>query len=279
MNPKGLLFRSLVTSLAGLSLVVYADGATAVLPDCNCYFAFDCPAEEPVCEYTVTGGGPQGPDSPNRSCDWMTPKPLGSPGTGCDTPYTGGGGPCDGVCVEAPLAPVEQEWEHWNGSTGVHYEGTGCLPGGPYSYLVKFVVENEACNLPSHCSLCETEVLIPSDTLASGTASLVGSALSTECSAAGFTISMTDTLIHADSIDQVFDVCVNGVKVASAVSPPGQALVCQDGVFPNTFQVAGSPHPLPSVPGLSSEGLAILASVILAVSFVVLGHRGGVKRS
>ncbi len=206
----------------------------------------------------------------------MEPKPPGGPGTGCEDPYDGSGGPCDGICVEAPPAQVAQEWNHWDGRPGAGYDGAGCFPGGPYSYFIKFVVENEACDLPAHCSLCEAEAFIPTGTLAEGTASLVGSVLSTECSAAGFTFDVMGRRIHAEVAGQVFDVCVNGVKVAAALSPPGQALVCQDGVDPTTFQVAGD---FLMVPGLSLEGLAILVSLILAGSVVVLVHRTRVERS
>jgi hypothetical protein len=74
----------------------------------------------------------------------------------------------------------------------------------------------------------------------------------------------------------VFDVCVNGVKVAAAVSPPGQALVCQDGANPTSYQVAGD---FLMVPGLSPEGLAILVSLILAGSVVVLVRRASASGS
>jgi hypothetical protein len=273
VNPRFLLF----ASLAWLSLVVCADAATAQLPNCNCYFNNDCPAEKPICQLSLSGGGPQGPDDPDRACEWMEPKPTGGPGTGCDQPYDGFGGPCDGVCVDAPAAPFAQQWDHWDGRPVAGYEGAGCLPGGPYSYFIKFVVENEACDLPSHCSLCETEVFIPSGTLAEGTAALVGSTLTADCNAAGFTFDVTGRRIHAEITGQVFDVCVNGVKVASAVSPPGQALVCQDGANPTSFQVAGDFGMV--VPGLSPEGLAILITLILAGSVVVLVHRASVSRS
>jgi hypothetical protein len=75
MNPKYLLF----ASLAWLSLVVCADVAIAQLPNCNCYFMRDCPAEKPICQLHLTGGGPQGPDDPDRACEWMEPKPTGAP--------------------------------------------------------------------------------------------------------------------------------------------------------------------------------------------------------
>jgi hypothetical protein len=271
-NSKGLLF----ASLAWLSLVVCADAAIAQLPNCNCYFNKDCPAEAPICQLTLTGGGPDGPDNPDRACEWMEPKPTGGPGTGCSDPYDGSGGPCDGICVDAPPAPFALYWDHWDGRPGDGHSDSGCFPGGPYSYFIKFVVENEACDLPSHCSLCETEVFIPSGTLAQGTASLVGSALTTDCSAEGFTFDVTGRVVHAEISGQVFDVCVNGVKVASAVSPPGQAQVCQDGADPTSFQVAGD---FLMVPGLSPEGFAILVSLILAGSVVVLVHRASVSRS
>ncbi len=272
MNLQGHLF----TSLAWLSLVVCAGGASAQLPECNCYFNSDCPAETPICEYTVVGLGPLGPDHPDRSCDWMKPKPPGGPGTGCEEPYDGSGGPCDGICVATEPAQVVQEWNHWDGPKS---GGAGCLPGGPYSYFLKFVVENEACDLPAHCSLCEAEIFIPSGTLAEGTASLVGSELSTVCDAAGFSFDVTGRRIHAEVAGQVFDVCVNGVKVAAALSPLGAALVCQDGVAPKTFQIAGELLVVPGVPGLSFVGLAILVLLILAGSVVVLVHRASVSRS
>ncbi len=85
MNLKGHLF----TSLAWLSLIVCADGATAQLPECNCYFNSDCPAETPICEYTVTGLGPLGPDHPDRSCNWMEPKPPGAPAPDARSRMTG----------------------------------------------------------------------------------------------------------------------------------------------------------------------------------------------
>jgi hypothetical protein len=207
----------------------------------------------------------------------MEPKPTGGPGTGCDQPYDGSGGPCDGICVDAPPLPSEQQWDHWDDHPGAGYNGSGCLPGGPYSYFIKFVVENEACDLPSHCSLCETEVFIPSGTLAEGTAALVGATLTTDCSAEGFTFDVAGSRIFAEITGQVFDVCVNGVKVASAVSPPGQALVCQDGANPTSFQVAGDFGMV--VPGLSPEGLAILVSLMLAGSVVILVRRASVSRS
>jgi hypothetical protein len=200
-NPRWLLF----ASLAWLSLVVCADSATAQLPNCNCYFMKDCPAEKPICQLSLTGGGPVSPTDPDRACEWMSPKPTGGPGTGCTQPYGGGsGGPCDGVCVDAPPARVEQQWDHWDGRPGSGYEGSGCLPGGPYSYFVKFVVENEACDLPSHCSLCESEVLIPSGALAQDTASLVGSTLTADCSAEGFRFNVTDRRVYAEIAGQVF---------------------------------------------------------------------------
>jgi len=274
MHPKFLLF----ASLAWLSLVVCAGAATAQLPNCNCYFNKDCPAEKPICRFVVPGGsGPVDPTDPDRTCEWMSPKPTGGPGTGCDQPYPGTGGPCDGVCVDAPPAPVVQQWDHWDGRPVAGYDGSGCLPGGPYSYFVKFVVENEACNLPSHCSLCESEVFIPSGTLAGGTVSLVESALTTDCNAAGFSFDVLGRRIYAEITGQVFDVCVNGVKVASAVSPPGQALVCQDGANPTSFQVAGDFGLV--VPGLSPEGLAILVSLMLAGSVVILVRHASVSRS
>ena len=264
------------TLLAWLSLVVCADAATAQLPDCNCYFIMDCPAETPICEYTVTGIGPLAPDNPDRSCNWMEPKPPGGPGTGCEQPYDGSGGPCDGVCVATPPALVAQQWNHWDGRLA---DGAGCLPGRPYSYFVKFVVENEPCDLPAHCSLCEAELFIQPGTLAEGTASRVASALSTVCDAAGFTFDVLGRRIHAQVAGQLFDVCVNGVKVAATLSPTGPALVCQDGVAPTTFQIAGDLLVAPGVPGLSFEGFAILVSLILAGSVVVLVHRASVSRS
>jgi len=269
MNPKCLL----LASLAWLSLVVCADAAIAQLPNCNCYFLRDCPAEKPICELSLSGGGPQGPDDPDRACEWMEPKPTGGPGTGCDQPYDGSGGPCDGICVDAPPLPSEQQWDHWNNYPGAGYNGPGCLPGGPYSYFIKFVVENEACDLPSHCSLCETEVFIPSGTLAEGTAALVGATLTTDCSAEGFTFDVVGRRIFAEITGQVFDVCVNGVKVASAVTPPDQAIVCQDGANPASFQIAGDfGTPLPS---LSPEALVILISLMLTGSVVLLVQRAG----
>lgn len=271
-TPKWLLF----ASLAWLSLVVYADTANAQLPNCNCYFNKDCPAEKPICQISLTGGGPVGPTDPDRACEWMEPKPTGGPGTGCTQPYSGTGGPCDGVCVDAPPAPVEQQWDHWDGRPGSGYEGSGCLPGGPYSYFVKFVVENEACDLPAHCSLCESDILIPSGSLAEDTASLVGSTLTADCSSEGFTFDVTGRRVRAEITGQIFDVCVNGVKVASAVSSPGQALVCQDGANPTSYQVAGD---FLMVPGLSPEGLAILATLILAGSVAVLVRRASASRS
>jgi len=260
----------LPSSLAALSLAVWATAATAQLPNCNCYFNRDCPEETPICRLTLSGGGPAGPDNPDRACEWMEPKPPSGPGSGCDQPYDGSGGPCDGVCVAAPPALFTQQWDHWDGRPAPNYTGSGCLPGGPYSYFIKFVVENEACDLPSHCSLCETEVFIPSGTLAEGTASLVGSTLTADCSAAGFSFDVTGRTIYAEIPGQVFDVCVNGIKVASAVSPPGQALVCEDGANPTTHQVAGD---FLIVPGLSPTGFAILVSLMLLGSVVALARR------
>ena len=104
MSSKFLLFRW----LAWLLLVVFADGAAA-LPDCDCYFNSDCSAATPTCVYSTVGGGPQGPTDPDRSCEWRRPKPLGVPGTGCDQHFTGGGGPCDGICQVTP--PVIEERE------------------------------------------------------------------------------------------------------------------------------------------------------------------------
>jgi hypothetical protein len=265
-NPKCLLFASLVW----MSLVLCTQTATAQLPNCNCYFNNDCPAEAPICQLRLSGGGPVGPDDPGRACEWMEPKPTGGPGTGCDQPYDGFGGPCDGICVAAPALPFERQWDHFDGLSTTGNGGSGCLAGGPYSYFIKFVVENEACDLPSHCSLCETEVFIPSGTLAAGTAALVGSTLTTDCSAAGFAIDVTDTRIHAEIDGQVFDVCVNGVKVAAALSPPGQAIVCQDGTNPTTFQVVGD---YLLVPSLSFEGFSILVALMLAGSVVLLVRR------
>ena len=257
-------------SLLLLSLTVCAGVATAQLPDCNCYFNNDCPAEKPICQISLTGGGPIDPTHPDRACEWMEPKPTGGPGTGCDQTYDGNGGPCDGICIDGPPIVYSQQWNHRGGVPGVGYNGSGCLPGGPYSYFVKFVVENEGCNLPSHCSLCETDVLIPSGTLATGTAALVASQLTADCSVEGFTFDVTDRRVSAEIAGQIFDVCVNGVKVASAVSPPGTALVCQDGANPTTHQVAGEFLPLPS---LSLEGFAVLIALMLAGSFVALFHR------
>lgn len=272
MNSRCLLF----ASLAWLSLIVCADAATAQLPNCNCYFNNDCPAEKPICKLTLTGGGPVSPTDPNRACEWMEPKPTGGPNTGCIEPYDGNGGPCDGICVDAPPVLVTQQWAHWDGRPGPGYEGSGCLPGGPYSYFIKFVVENEACDLPSHCSLCETEVLIPSGTLADATASLVGSRLTTDCNAAGFTFDVVGHRVYAEIGGQIFDVCVNGVKVASAVSPPGSALVCQDGADPTSHQVAGE---FLIVPALSPGSLAVLVSLMLAGSVVALVHRASAAGS
>jgi hypothetical protein len=172
---------------------------------------------------------------------------------------------------------VTQQWDHYDGIWVPNYAGSGCLPGGPYSYFVKFVVENEACDLPAHCSLCESEILIPSDTLAAGTASLVASQLTTDCNAEGFTFSVTNRRIYAQIGGQIFDVCVNGVKVASAMSPPGQAIVCPDGADPMSNQVAGV-FGVP-VPALSPEGFAILVSLMLVGSVVALVHRPSVRRS
>ncbi len=265
---------SLIASLLLLSLMVSAGVATAQLPSCNCYFNNDCPAEKPICMLTLTGGGPTSPTDPDRACEWMEPKPTGGPGTGCDQPYDGTGGPCDGICVDGPPIVYSQQWDHWDGRPGLGYDGSGCLPGGPYSYFVKFVVENEGCNLPSHCSLCETDVLIPSGTLATGTAALVASQLNTDCNAAGFTFDVTGRAVYAEIAGQIFDVCVNGVKVASAVSPPGPALVCQDAANPTRHQVAGEYLKLPS---LSREGFAVLIALMLAGSFVALFHRAIAK--
>jgi hypothetical protein len=83
--------------------------------------------------------------------------------------------------------------------------------------------------------------------------------------------------IYAAIEDQVFDVCVNGVKVASALSPPGQAPLCQDGTSPITFQVVGDFGV--SVPSLSPEGFAILVSLMLAGSVVALVRRPNVRGS
>ncbi len=272
MNPKFLVFASLVW----LSLIVCADAATAQLPNCDCYFNKDCPAEKPICKLTVTGGGPTGPTNPDRACEWMEPKPPAGVGSGCDQPYDGFGGPCDGICVDAPPVQVSQQWDHWDGRIGPANDGSGCLPGGPYSYFIKFVVENEGCNLPSHCSLCETEVFIPSGTLAEGTASLVESQLTTDCNAEGFTFDVAGRTIFAEVSGQIFDVCVNGVKVAAAVSPTGQGLVCQDDADPISYQVAGE---YVVVPGLSPVGLAVLVSLMLAGSAVALVHRASVRES
>jgi hypothetical protein len=262
-NSRCLLF----ASLAWVALVVCADAATAQLPNCDCYFNDDCPASAPICQLSLTGGGPVSSTDPDRACEWMTPKPTEGPGTGCDQPYTGSGGPCDGVCVNAPAPPITQQWDHWDAGPGAGSSSSGCFPGGPYSYFIKFVVENEACDLPSHCSLCETEVFIPSGTTAVGTAALVGSTLTEDCSAAGFTFDVFGRRIYAEILGQIFDVCVNGVKVASAVSPPGLAQICQDGSNPTTYQVAGD---ILMVPGLSPEGFAILISLMLVGSVVIL---------
>ena len=272
MNPRCLLSASLVW----LSLIVCADAATAQLPNCNCYFNNDCPAEKPICKLTLTGGGPTSPTDPDRACEWMEPKPTGGPGTGCDQPYDGFGGPCDGICVDGPPVVYSQQWNHWDGRPGLEYTGSGCLPGGPYSYFTKFVVENEACDLPAHCSLCESEAFIPSETFADGTASLVASQLTTDCDAAGFTFDVVGHTVFAEIAGQIFDVCVNGVKVASAVSPPGSAIVCQDGANPTKHQVAGE---FLIVPSLSPEGFAVLVSLMLAGSVVALIHRARVRGS
>jgi len=256
--------------LAGLALVFWAATAGAQLPNCNCYFNRDCPAEAPICKLTLSGGGPDGPDNPDRACEWRKPKPTGGPGTGCDQPYDGSGAPCDGVCVEEPPVPYSHQWDHWDGRPKPDYMGSGCLPGGPYSYFIKFVVENEPCNLPSHCSLCEDEIFIPSGTLAEGTAALVGSTLAADCSAFGFSFDVTGRRISAEIPGQVFDVCVNGVKVASSVSPPGQALVCEDGVDPATHQVAGD---FLIVPSLTLRGLGVLVSLMLVGSAAALARR------
>jgi hypothetical protein len=242
MKSRYLLF----ASVAWLLLIASPDRADAQLPDCDCYFIFDCPAEKPICAYSVIGGGPDGPDNPDRACEWRGPKPTDGPGSGCDQPYGGEpGGPCDGICVEEAPEPVSNQWDHFDGHPGSNYGGSGCLAGGPYPYSIKFVVENEACNLPSHCSLCEAEVLIPSDTLAAGTAALVEATLNAECRSVGFNFDVLGNMVQAEIAGQRFDVCVNGVKVASAVSPPGQALVCQDGANPTSFQVAGDFPPGP----------------------------------
>jgi len=271
LHPKRFFF----TPLAWLPLLVCAATATAQLPDCNCYFFSDCPAETPICELTVDGDPVQGPLDPDRSCEWREPKPT-SPGTGCDQPYDGSGGPCDGLCVSAPSGPVTQQWDHWDRRPGAGSGGTGCLPGGPYSYFIKFVVENEPCDLPAHCSLCEAEIFIPSGTLAAGTAALVESTLTADCTAAGFTFDVTGQRVFAETQAQIFDVCVNGVKVASAVSPPGQAQICQDGVDPVSFQVTGD---FLMAPALSPGGIAILITLMLTGSLVAFARRAGASRS
>ncbi len=263
----------LLTSLAWLLPVVLAEGAIA-LPDCDCYYATDCSAATPVCSYQVGGGGPLGPTSPTRTCEWKTPKPLGTPGSGCDQPFAGAPGPCDGVCVEtAPVVEV-REWNHREGRPGPPYQGGGCLAGGPYSYFVKLIVENEACNLPEQCSLCESETFIPSGTLAAGTAALVEATLTTDCAAAGFTFDVEGTAVHAHLTDQVFDVCVNGVNVTSS-TPPGQGIVCQDGTSPVTHQLAGQDLPV-EISALSTEGFVFIVSAILVA---LLGHRVRLRRS
>ncbi len=266
----------LIAAIAGYWLAVGAGAASAQLPNCDCYFNRDCPAEKPICQLTLGGGGVTGPDDPNRACEWMEPKPTGGPGTGCVQPYSGSaGGPCDGICVAGPPAVYQQEWNHYDGRPGYNYTGSGCLPGGPYSYFIKFVVENEPCDLPSHCSLCETEIFIPSDTLAEGTAAIVASALATDCSAAGFSFDVSGRRVYAEIAGQIFDVCVNGVKVASAMSPVGQALICQDGANPTTHQTVND---IVSVPTLSREGFAALVGLILAASVAVLARRACASR-
>lgn len=274
MDIRFSLFTLSVTSVVWLSLFGHSVDATAQLSNCNCYFNSDCPAETPICVYNVNGGGPPGFDHPDRACEWMTPKPPGGPGTGCDATFTGAGGPCDGICTALPPVEYERQWGHWDGRPGQVYTGSGCLAGGPYPYSVKIVVENEACDLPPHCSLCESDSFIPSGTLATGTAALVESALRTDCASAGFSFEVQDHRIVAVIEDQVFDVCVNGEKVVSS-EPPTPVLLCQDGVSPITYQVTGAPTILPS---LSDEGLAVVASVILTISVVVLGHRARVVR-
>ncbi len=262
----------LLTSLAWLLPVVLAQGDT--LPDCDCYFTTDCPAAKPVCSYDVGGGGPLGAGSPTRTCEWRTPKPVGTPGSGCDQPFTGGPGPCDGVCVGTGPVVETREWNHRDGRPGPPYQGSGCLPGGPYSYFVKLIVENEACDLPEQCSLCESETFIPAGTLAAGTASLVEATLTTDCSAAGFSFEVMGTEIHAELTDQVFDVCVNGVNVTSS-TPPGQAIVCQDGTSPVTHQLAGLDLPV-EISALSTAGFAFIVSAILVA---LLGHHLRLRRS
>jgi hypothetical protein len=119
-------------------------------------------------------------------------------------------------------------------------------------------------------------VFIPSETLAAGTASLVASQLATDCSAAGFSFDVAGATIFAEVAGQIFDVCVNGVKVASAMSTPGQATVCQDGISPTSNQVAGN---FMIVPGLSFEGLLILISLMSVGSLVSLVRRESVRGS
>jgi len=264
-----------MASSALLWLVVGAGAAAAQLPNCNCYFNRDCTAETPICQLTLSGTGSTGPDDPNRACEWREPKPTGGPGTGCDQPYSGGP-PCDGICVAGPAPFYEQYWDHWDGRPGYNYTGSGCLPGGPYPYFIKFVVENEPCDLPSHCSLCETEISIPANTLAEETAAIVASALAADCSAAGFSFDLFGRRVYAEIQGQIFDVCVNGVKVASSMSPVGQALVCQDGVDPTTHQTVND---FVVVPALSRQGFALLVGAILAVAFAMLARRAAAKRS
>jgi hypothetical protein len=178
--------------------------------------------------------------------------------------------------VNTPPASITQQWDHWDAGPGAGSSSSGCFPGGPYSYFIKFVVENEACNLPSHCSLCESEVFIPSGAKAVDTAAVVGAALTADCSAEGFSFDVFGRRVFAEISGQIFDVCVNGVKVASAVSPPGQAQICQDGSNPTSYQVAGD---ILMVPGLSPEGFAILISLMLVGSVVILVGRASPSKS
>jgi hypothetical protein len=174
------------------------------------------------------------------------------------------------------MAPVVEvrEWDHRDGRPGPPYQGSGCLSGGPYSYFVKLIVENEACDLPEQCSLCESETFIPSGTLAAGTASLVEATLTTDCAASGFTFEVEGTAVHAHLSDQVFDVCVNGVNVTSS-TPPGQGIVCQDGTSPVTHQLAGQDIPI-EISALSTEGFVFSVSAILVA---LLGYRLRLRRS
>ncbi len=63
-----------------------------VSPNCNCYFAEDCVAPTPFCDYGVL--------IEEDICLWRENKPNGVPGAGCDVDYEGPwvANICDGTC-------------------------------------------------------------------------------------------------------------------------------------------------------------------------------------